>query len=94
MFLNEGFVIMRHVHPWFAAKRESLIVYLGRYWKVTHSIADTLWIVLIAYGYYLLLCMLLCVCCISQITCICNNSLESLAVWQLEIPLYGITVCR
>lgn len=53
MFLNEGFVIMRHVHPWFAAKRESLIAYLGRYWKVTHSIADTLWIVLIAYGYYL-----------------------------------------
>ena len=25
MVLNEGFVIMRHVHPWFARKREALM---------------------------------------------------------------------
>ena len=29
MVLNEGFVIMRHVHPWFANKRDHLIATYG-----------------------------------------------------------------
>ena len=32
MVLNEGFVIMRHVHPWFARKRQHLIDTLGDRW--------------------------------------------------------------
>ena len=33
MFFNEGFVIMRHVHPWFANKRDHLIATYGAKWK-------------------------------------------------------------
>jgi len=44
MVLNEGFVIMRHVHPWFANKREQLIENLGDNWKRIHGTLDFAWI--------------------------------------------------
>lgn len=44
MVLNEGFVIMRHVHPWFANKRQELIDRLGDKWKRIHSALDYTWI--------------------------------------------------
>jgi len=44
MVLNEGFVIMRHVHPWFANKRQELIVRLGDKWKRIHGFLDYTWI--------------------------------------------------
>ena len=44
MVLNEGFVIMRHVHPWFANKREHLIRVYGSDWKRFHAILDYTWI--------------------------------------------------
>lgn len=44
MVLNEGFVIMRHVHPWFAKKREELIERLGKTWKRIHATLDWAWI--------------------------------------------------
>tara|TARA_B110000977_G_C10963241_1_gene449382 strand:- start:382 stop:681 length:300 start_codon:yes stop_codon:yes gene_type:complete len=51
MVLNEGFVIMRHVHPWFATQREALMAKLGTKWKIVHGLADTLWIALVAIGF-------------------------------------------
>lgn len=44
MVLNEGFVIMRHVHPWFANKREHLIKVYGSNWKKFHAALDYIWI--------------------------------------------------
>ena len=44
MVLNEGFVIMRHVHPWFARKRESLMAKYGSNWKRFHAALDYVWI--------------------------------------------------
>ena len=44
MVLNEGFVIMRHVHPWFAHKREALIAKYGSNWKRFHALLDYVWI--------------------------------------------------
>jgi len=44
MVLNEGFVIMRHVHPWFANKRQELIDRLGTRWKRIHGTLDWMWI--------------------------------------------------
>jgi len=44
MVLNEGFVIMRHVHPWFARKRQHLIDTLGDRWKRIHATLDYCWI--------------------------------------------------
>ena len=44
MVLNEGFVIMRHVHPWFANKRDELIQRLGDRWKKIHATLDYIWI--------------------------------------------------
>lgn len=44
MVLNEGFVIMRHVHPWFANKRDELIQRLGDRWKKIHGTLDYIWI--------------------------------------------------
>ena len=44
MVLNEGFVIMRHVHPWFANKRAELIERLGDKWKKIHGTLDYIWI--------------------------------------------------
>ena len=42
MVLNEGFVIMRHVHPWFAKKRDHLIETYGAKWKRFHATLDYL----------------------------------------------------
>jgi|TARA_B100000902_G_scaffold279408_1_gene265274 hypothetical protein len=44
MVLNEGFVIMRHVHPWFAGKRNQLILTYGNKWKKFHATLDYVWI--------------------------------------------------
>ena len=44
MVLNEGFVIMRHVHPWFARKREALMAKYGSNWKRFHAALDYVWI--------------------------------------------------
>tara|TARA_B100001063_G_scaffold130642_1_gene122082 strand:+ start:87 stop:386 length:300 start_codon:yes stop_codon:yes gene_type:complete len=44
MVLNEGFVIMRHVHPWFARKRDHLIAKHGAAWKKFHATLDYVWI--------------------------------------------------
>ncbi len=44
MVLNEGFVIMRHVHPWFAIKRDQLISKYGNKWKKFHATLDYIWI--------------------------------------------------
>ena len=44
MVLNEGFVIMRHVHPWFAKKRDHLIETYGKKWKRFHATLDYMWI--------------------------------------------------
>ena len=44
MVLNEGFVIMRHVHPWFAWQRERLIRTYGAKWKRFHATLDYVWI--------------------------------------------------
>jgi hypothetical protein len=44
MVLNEGFVIMRHVHPWFANKRDYLIATYGAKWKKFHATLDYVWI--------------------------------------------------
>ena len=54
MFFNEGFVIMRHVHPWFKRKREQLHKRFGeKKVKRIHGLTDRTWIGLIALGYYM-----------------------------------------
>ena len=50
MVLNEGFVIMRHVHPWFARKREALIDKYGNNWKRFHATLDYVWIGAVSIG--------------------------------------------
>lgn len=53
MILNEGFVILRHVSPYLAQKREQLIQKFGSKWKLFHSIMDITWVSLVAIGFYL-----------------------------------------
>ena len=54
MFFNEGFVIMRHVSPWFATKRKQLHNKFGRERvKRIHGLTDWTWIILLAIGIYL-----------------------------------------
>ena len=43
MFLNEGFVMMRHVSPWAAKQRENLIEKYGDGWQTFHGIVDYVW---------------------------------------------------
>ena len=50
MVLNEGFVIMRHVSPWFARRREALIARFGGGFKKFHSILDWIWLSLVTLG--------------------------------------------
>lgn len=50
MVLNEGFVIMRHVHPWFAEKRQNLIDRLGPNWRRTHGTLDLIWMGSVSLG--------------------------------------------
>ena len=45
MFFNEGFVIMRHVSPWFANKRKTLHEKFGREKvKRIHGFTDLDWL--------------------------------------------------
>tara|TARA_B100000212_G_scaffold321448_1_gene280011 strand:+ start:77 stop:340 length:264 start_codon:yes stop_codon:yes gene_type:complete len=53
MVLNEGFVIMRHVHPWFAKKRDHLIETYGAKWKRFHATLDYVWIAGVSLGFIL-----------------------------------------
>lgn len=53
MVLNEGFVILRHVSPYLALKREQLIKKLGSRWKIFHSVMDVTWVSLVGIGFYL-----------------------------------------
>jgi len=54
MFFNEGFVILRHVYPWFANKRKQLHNRFGREKiKRIHGFTDWTWIGFIALGFYL-----------------------------------------
>ncbi len=54
MFFNEGFVIMRHVHPWFAEKRKLLHKKFGeKKVKRIHGLTDWTWIILIGLGIYI-----------------------------------------
>ena len=54
MFFNEGFVIMRHVSPWFAEKRKQLHNRFGREKiKRIHGFTDWTWIGFTAIGYFL-----------------------------------------
>ena len=53
MVLNEGFVIMRHVHPWFAKKRDHLIETYGPKWKRFHATLDYMWIAGVSLGFIL-----------------------------------------
>ena len=50
MVLNEGFVIMRHVHPWFAKKRDHPIATYGKKWKRIHATLDYTWIAGVGLG--------------------------------------------
>ena len=50
MFLNEGFVMMRHVSPLFAQIREELIKDFGDTWQKIHSTLDWLWILFVVLG--------------------------------------------
>ena len=50
MVLNEGFVIMRHVHPWFANKRDHLIATYGEEWMKFHATLDYVCIGVVSLG--------------------------------------------
>ena len=51
MFLNEGFVMMRHVSPWFARQRDKFIKKFGEnIWYRFHGTLDYTWIGLVTIG--------------------------------------------
>jgi len=50
MFLNEGFVIMRHVSPFFARQRDKLIDKFGDGWQAFHGVLDYLWVIVVVLG--------------------------------------------
>jgi|TARA_B100000287_G_C19943948_1_gene507632 hypothetical protein len=51
MFLNEGFVMMRHVSPWFARQRQKFIdKYGANVWYRFHGTLDYTWIGLVTIG--------------------------------------------
>ena len=51
MFLNEGFVMMRHVSPFFAEQRDKLIERFGDGWQYFHGIIDYLWVIIVVLGF-------------------------------------------
>ena len=51
MFLNEGFVMMRHISPWFAEKRDNLIEKFGDGWQYFHGLLDYLWVIVVVLGF-------------------------------------------
>ena len=51
MFFNEGFVMMRHVSPWFAKQRDKFIKKFGEnIWYRFHGTLDYLWMGLVTIG--------------------------------------------
>ena len=51
MFFNEGFVMMRHVSPWFARQRDKFIdKYSANVWYRFHGTLDYTWIGLVTIG--------------------------------------------
>ena len=51
MFLNEGFVMMRHVSPFFARLRDKVMKKLGdKWWWRLHGTLDWLWISFVTCG--------------------------------------------
>ena len=51
MFFNEGFVMMRHVSPWFARKRDGFIKKYGdNIWYRFHGTLDYVWMGLVICG--------------------------------------------
>lgn len=51
MFLNEGFVMMRHVSPFFDRLRDKVMKKLGdKWWWRIHGTLDWLWISLVTCG--------------------------------------------
>ncbi len=51
MFLNEGFVMMRHVSPFFAKLRDKVMKKLGdKIWWRLHGTLDYTWIGLVTIG--------------------------------------------
>ena len=51
MFFNEGFVMMRHVSPWFAKKRDGFIKRFGdNIWYRLHGTIGWLWISFVTCG--------------------------------------------
>ena len=51
MFFNEGFVMMRHVSPWFARQRDKFIdKYSANVWYKFHGTLDYTWIGLVTIG--------------------------------------------
>ena len=51
MFFNEGFVMMRHVSPWFARRRQGFIDRFGaNVWYRFHGTLDYLWMGLVTLG--------------------------------------------
>ena len=51
MFFNEGFVMMRHVSPWFARQRDKLIGKYGdKIWYRFHGTLDYTWMGLVTLG--------------------------------------------
>ena len=51
MFFNEGFVMMRHVSPWFGKQRDKFIdKYGANTWYRFHGTLDYTWIGLVTIG--------------------------------------------
>ena len=51
MFFNEGFVMMRHVSPWFSKQRQKFIDRYGaNVWYRFHGTLDYTWIGLVTIG--------------------------------------------
>ena len=51
MFFNEGFVMMRHVSPWFGKQRDNIInKYGANVWYRFHGTLDYTWMGLVTIG--------------------------------------------
>ena len=51
MFFNEGFVMMRHVSPWFARQRNKFIKKFGEnIWYRFHGTLDYVWMIFVGLG--------------------------------------------
>ena len=51
MFFNEGFVMMRHVSPWFARQRDKFIAkYDANVWYRFHGTIDYVWMIFVGLG--------------------------------------------